>query len=318
MNDKIRFWVFPAILAICMVLGSCKNNTGRIQIGYLQITPDPVLDVARESLFQVLKDSGYVDGKNIDILEQNAQGDLSLIPQILQTFVSRQVDVIITNSTPCMLAAAHQVKGIPVVFTVAFGPEQVGMKEVPLNLYGVFDPFRVKEFADIVQQCIPSVRKLGVPFNTSEPNSVYSANVLTEELKKRNIEVVTTSVSGVNDIMMAGDFLVQQGCEAIIVAADNTIYLGLNTLARVADKAGIPLLVTDPMHVNKGAALGFGVDYRKWGMRSGQKVVDILKHRPIQQISPILDYELKINFEAAGRQGLTIPQDLAARAKGQE
>lgn len=281
-------------------------------IGYIQITPDPVLDVAKTQLFKALQDSGFSDGKNITILDKNAEGDLSMIPMILQSFISAKVDVIVTNSTPCMVAAAQMVKDIPVVFTVSFSPEQVDLKKTPGNLYGVFDSLKAGEFVDIMQKCIPGLKKVGLPFNNSEPNAVYSAKVFTAEFARRGIEVVTTSVNSSNDILMAGQYLTRQGIDAMVVAADNTLYLGLNTLAGVADKAAIPLFVADPMQTRKGAALGFGVNYERWGYLSGLKVVDVLKNRAADahKIISIKEYSLIINRKAAKAQGLTIPQEL--------
>ncbi len=303
---------FAAFLSIT----SCTQKSDTLVIGYIQITPDPVLDIAKASLFQALKDSGFVDGRNITILDKNAQGDLSMIPMILQSFVSQQVDVIVTNSTPCMVAAAQMVKDIPVVFTVAFSPEQVGLKKVPANLYGVYDPLKAGPFVDILQKCIPGLKKIGLPFNNSEPNATYSAKVIGDEFNKRGIEVINTSVNSSNDILMAGQYLTQNNIDAMVVAADNTLYLGLNALASVADKAGIPLFVADPMQTYKGAALGYGVNYDKWGYMSGLKVVDILKKRPgnSPNIIPVEDISLIINKKAAIKQGLTIPEELLTAA----
>jgi len=285
-------------------------------IGYIQIAQDPILDVAKASLFKALADSGFISGKNITILDNNAQGDLSMIPMILQSLVSRPVDVVVTNSTPCMVAAAQMVKEIPVVFTVAFEPKQVGLKSIPANLSGVYDSLKAGEFADILVKCIPGLKKVGMPYNTAEPNAVYSVKVIRAVLVARGIQVVTSPVNSPNDIMMAGQSLAQQEIGAFVVAADNTVYLGLNTLAAVADKASIPLFVTDPMHTRQGAVLGFGADYEKWGYASGLKVVDLLKHRNgiARKIMPLGQYSLIINKNAAGMQHLLIPKEISDRA----
>jgi putative ABC transport system substrate-binding protein len=308
--SSILFFVGPLIF-------SCNTKSDKLVIGYIQITPDPILDVAKTALFKALKDSGFVDNLNITILDKNAQGDLSMIPMILQSFISQQVDIVITNSTPCMVAAAQMVKDIPIVFTVAFSPDQLGLKKVPENLFGVYDPLRVTEFVDIVQKCIPGLKKIGLPFNNSEPNAVYSSKVFGAEFTRRGIEVVNTSVTSSNDIMMAGQYLVQENVEAFVVTADNTLYLGLNTLANVANKASIPLFVTDPMQTNKGAALGYGTNYERWGYLSGLKAVDILKKRSPNglKISTTQDYNLIINKKAATLQKLNIPQELSDTAE---
>ena len=256
-----RSLLLLSLLMITIILSSCKSQSDKIVIGYVQITSDPVLDLAKKSLFKVLSDSGYIDGQNIKILEQNAEGDLSMLPSILQSFISNRVDLIITNGTPCMQAAAQIVRDIPVIFTVSFGPGQIGLKEIPENLFGVYDSLEVGNTVDLIQKCLPGLKKVGIPFNNSEPNAVYAQGIFSAEFNKRGIEVESVSVNSANDILLAGQALAQKNINMFFVSADNTIYLGLNALAKVANDSKIPLIVTDPMQINKGAAMGYGVNY---------------------------------------------------------
>jgi putative ABC transport system substrate-binding protein len=302
------------ILAL-IILMACAQGEKKIKIGYVQITEDEVLNTAKEGVFAALKDSGFVNGQNINIIESNAQGDLSMITTILQSFQSQGVSLIITNSTPCMVASAQMIKDIPVVFTVAFSPEQVGMKSTPTNLYGIYDPLNVKEVVSIMLECLPMLKRVGLPYNNSEPNAEYSAKVFSNEFQKRGIEVVKTTVNSPNEIIMAGQYLKGQNIDALIVAADNTVYMGLGVLAKIANEANIPLFVTDPHQAKKGAAVGVGVNYNRWGYLSGLKAVELLKTRNIEKkIEAITETELLINSKACKDQELVIPRSLQERA----
>jgi len=300
-----------ALLAIT----ACNQGIKKITIGYMQITEDAVLNTAKTGVFKALADSGFVDGQNIRVIDNNAQGDLSMISTILQSLKSQNVDLIITNSTPCMMAAAQSVSTIPVVFTVAFGPEQVKMKSIPSNLYGIYDPLDAAGFVSLMQECLPGLKRVGLPYNNSEPNAEYSANVFTAEFEKRGITVIKTTVNSANDLVMVGQYLKGQNLDAIIVAADNTVYMGLNVLAKMAAESKIPLFVTDPHQAEKGAAIGMGVNYERWGYLSGLMAVEILKGRTIQQpIEPITQLELLINKKACEAQGLVLPQSVMDKA----
>lgn len=297
-------------------LAACNPSQDKITIGYVQITQDPVLDAAKAGVFRALSDSGFVDGKNIKVLDNNAQGDLSLINTILQSLNSQNVDLIITNSTPCMLAATQAIRTTPVVFTVAFSPEQVGLKSTRANLYGVFDPLKVGEFTDMILECIPGLKRIGIPYNNAEPNAEYSVKVLSKEFSRRGITLITASVTSANDILQAGQYLASQQIDAMVVAADNTVYLGLPVLAKLASTEKIPLFVTDPLQAEKGAAIGFGANYDQWGYQAGLKAVDLLKGRVTSNphIEPIIKYDLIINLKACSDQGLAVPETLTARA----
>lgn len=312
MSTKIIPFAF--LLACCIV--ACEPQTAKTKIGYVQITQDPVLDTARSGLLRALRDSGYVDGDNLRFLDNNAQGDLSMIHTILQSLISQNCDMIITNSTPCMVAAAQTVKNIPVVFTVAFGPEQVGMETVPDNLYGVFDPYKADSIVDLIVECLPGLRRVGIPFNNAEPNAEYSSGRLKKEFARRGYTVLTAPVNSANDILQAAQSLAAQDIDAFIVSADNTVYLGVGVIAKVAATEKIPLFVTDPMQSAKGAAVGFGVDYHQWGYESGLKALDILRERSVGKpnIEPINRYQLVVNLDACREQGLTVPESVLKRA----
>ena len=270
-----RSFFFLFVMFI-ILFAACNPAEKRITIGYVQITQDPVLDAAKAGVFRALADSGFVGGKNIKVLDNNAQGDLSMINTILQSLISQNVDLIITNSTPCMVAAAQTVRSAPVVFTVAFGPGQVGMKSVPENLYGVYDPLKAAEFVDLMMECIPKLSRVGIPYNNAEPNAEYSVKVLSREFARRGITLITASVTSSNDILQSAQYLAGQKIDALVAAADNTVYMALPVLAKLASEQKIPLFVTDPMQTEKGAAIGLGVNYDHWGYMAGLKAVEIL------------------------------------------
>lgn len=311
-----RLIILLSILII-VILIACQQSSKKITIGYVQITEDPVLNIAKAGLFRALADSGFVNGENIKVLDNNAQGDLSMINMMLQSLLSQNVDMVVTNSTPCMTAAAQTVRNIPVVFTVSFSPEQVGLKTTPENLYGVYNPMNVGAFVDLMLEFIPKLKRVGIPYNNAEPNAEYSVKVLSKEFSSRGIALVTASVTSTNDIIQAGQYLAGQQIDALVAAADNTIYLGMPVLAKLANEQKIPLFVTDPMQTEKGAAVGLGVDYDQWGYLAGLKAVEILKGRtPLQnKISPIQKDDLTINKKACAEQGLLIPENLLVRAK---
>jgi putative ABC transport system substrate-binding protein len=310
---KIRHFLIAAFVILSTL--ACTQGEKKIKIGYIQITEDPVLNTAKEGLFKALADSGFIDGQNIRIIDNNANGDLSMIITILQSLQSQGVDMIITNSTPCMVSAAQIIKEIPVVFTVAFSPEQVKLKSTPENLYGVYDPYNSTDFVSLMQKFIPGLKKVGLPFNNAEANAEFSAKKLSAEFSTRDIEVITTIVNSPNDIINAGQYLADKNVDALLAAADNTVYLGLNALANIADEKEIPLFVTDPNQSEKGAAVGMGVNYERWGYLSGQKAVELLKGRTLnKKIEPITEMEFIINQKAATAQKLQIPQEILEKA----
>jgi len=139
--------------------------------------------------------------------------------------------------------------------------------------------------------------------------------VLSKEFEKRGIEVVRTTVNSPNDLTMVGQYLAGQNIDAFLAAADNTVYMGLNGLGKIAAESKIPLFVTGPHQAKKGAAIGMGVNYERWGYLSGLKAAEILKgHSVRMKIETINNTELLINKKACEAQGLAVPQSVLDRA----
>ncbi|MFO7615695.1 MAG: ABC transporter substrate-binding protein [Bacteroidales bacterium] len=303
-------------LTLMILIPACQSSPGTITIGYVQITQDPSLDAAKAGLFRALADSGFIIGQNIKVIDNNAQGDLSMISTILQSFRSQGVDLVVTSSTPCMAAAAHGIRDVPVVFTAAFGPDQIGISPVPANLYGVYEPLPAEDFVGLMVECLPGLSRVGIPYNNSEPNAEYATGILKAEFSRRGIQVVTAPVSSVNDLVQAAQYLAGQRIDAFVTAADNTVNLGMPILARVASDSDIPLFVSDPPQVAKGAAIGYGSGYDAWGYQSGLKVVEILRGRAGQMIpiEPTSARELIVNLTNCADQGLAVPPAVLERA----
>lgn len=304
------------ICLICVFMFGCARKEGGklYTIGFVQITEDPLLDEAQKGVVDSLREEGFVEGKNIHIDYQNAQGEISNIPLILRKFISDKVNMIITNSTPCMVAASGNVKDIPIVFTVAFSPEQLKMKR-PSNLTGVYDPLLMGEFVKLIKRTVPGLKKAGLPYNPSEPNASLAAEHLKQELNKQGVELVEMPVYSSNEVLQATGALANKKVGALIVAADNTVYIAFGSVLKVAEERKIPLFVTEPSQVKRGASAGVGVDFYQWGRESGKIAARIIKGEkpgeiPIQPIKVIKILNLKV----ARTQGISFPPDLLKEA----
>jgi ABC-type uncharacterized transport system substrate-binding protein len=79
---------------------------------------------AYQGILLGLKEQGFQTDKNMKILFQNANGDLTRVDQIANEFVAQKPDIIIPISTPSSLAVvkADQDAHIPVVFAAVIQP----------------------------------------------------------------------------------------------------------------------------------------------------------------------------------------------------
>jgi len=294
--------------------GSTKSNL--YKIGFIQITENPLLDEARTALIATLQDSGLVDGDNIKILYRNAQGEISNISLILQSFRAAKVTMVITNGTPCMVAAVQAFHDIPVVFTVAFSPEQIGLTLTSSNVAGVYDPLDMEYFIEMIKMILPGCSRIGLPYNSAEANSAYAAKRLQDVCQKNNLTLEMVTVASSNDVLQAGQVLVMKKVDAFAVTADNTIALALDALVKVSNEHKIPIFITEPGEVRKGLLAGVGVSYADWGRESGALAATIIKGHPFPRpsIKPAVQKNIILNQKSAQLLGLTLPPELVQQA----
>lgn len=310
---KFTYLFIIYVFALFLIQSCSKKDASVKTIGIIQIVEDTELDKGREALVNILKDSGFVDGKNIKINYQNAQGEMSNVPMIINQFKAEDVDLIITITTPCTIAAAQLVKDIPIVYSIAFNPEQMGSKDYGKNIYGSYDSYNIEEYGSLIKEILPNKVRVGLPYNPTEANANFSRKKIKEHLSAAGFEVIDMTVNSSNDLLQVAQTLAQKKVDMFMVGADNVVVLALPSLVKVAEANKIPIFTTEASNIEKGAAIGFGTDYKLWGEESGKIAIKILKGEKAES-TELAGKKLFINTTAAQKQGLSIPDSLIQRA----
>ena len=92
------------------------------KIGILEQMEHPALDAAREGFIDGLAKAGLVDGENITIDYQNAQGGQDNCVTIANKFANSGCDLILAIATNAAQAVAGVTDSIPVLVTAVTDP----------------------------------------------------------------------------------------------------------------------------------------------------------------------------------------------------
>jgi putative tryptophan/tyrosine transport system substrate-binding protein len=105
------------------LVGAGAQQAGKTwRIGYVTHVHIPIYD----SLFERLRELGYVEGRNVIIERRYAQGEAEKFKEFAAEMVQLKADVIITNTTPAALAAKNATT-IPIVIPTAIDPVGTGL-----------------------------------------------------------------------------------------------------------------------------------------------------------------------------------------------
>lgn len=277
-------------LSECDVFHGVRSRYGRpAKVAFVQLVENPTLDGARRGVRQGLEDAGLVFDRDVSVQEFSAQGELAQLPQIFQAVRAALPDLIVTSTTPAMIAAANATTTIPIVFTVASDPSAVGVYPAGQrrqNLTGVFDDPPIGQLLDLAERREGTLRRVGTIWNPAEPNSEISVKRLRDACQQRGLELIERNASSTNELRDVASAVFQNGVDILVISADNTTSSGFPVIEAVARRDGVPVYCTEPDLVASGAAGAIGVDYYEWGRQSGLMAARILAGQDPATIPP--------------------------------
>ena len=280
---------FPlAMLKKASVYFHPRARFGRpFRIALVNLVQNPLLDSSEAGVLRGLKESGFEENEDFVVKRYCAQGEMAQLPALLDAAVMDKPDLIVTVTTPALMAAAHRIKDIPVVFTVASDPATLNLftpTNRPANIAGVYDNPLVGRLLDMAREQDPALTSVGIVYDPAQANSMISVTRLRQVCADQGVKLIEATASTVSELPAATQALIQRGAGAILLSADNLVSTGFPAIHNAAKAANIPIYVDTPALAKLGATGAIGDDYEAWGAQSGRIAAKALSGVPVAEL----------------------------------
>lgn len=282
------------------------------RIGISQFITHQSLDATREGFVDELAKQGYVEGKNIEIDLQNAQGEQRNLKTISQQ-LSESSDVVLAIATPSAQSLANTTQTTPVIFSAVTDPvsaKLVESREHPGgNVTGTSDQSSdaISTQINLIKKVLPKAKIIGILYTQSEPNSVVQKDEAKRLLKEKGFTVVEKTILDSNNVKAAAESLMAE-VDMVFVPTDNIISSTMETVKQVSIKHKVPVFGGSTEMIAVGGLYNYGTNYEELGRQTARMLIRVLKGEKPENIAVELPEKLELhtNQEMADALGIDI------------
>ena len=282
------------------------------RIGISQFITHQSLDATREGFVDELAKQGYVEGENIEIDLQNAQGEQRNLKTISQQ-LAESSDIVLAIATPSAQSLANTTQTTPVIFSAVTDPvsaKLVESREHPGgNVTGTSDQSSdaISTQINLIKKVLPKAKTIGILYTQSEPNSVVQKDEAKRLLEEKGFTVVEKTILDSNNVKAAAESLMAE-VDMVFVPTDNIISSTMETVKQVSIKHKVPVFGGSTEMIAVGGLYNYGTNYEELGRQTARMLIRVLKGEKPENIAVELPEKLELhtNKEMADALGIDI------------
>ncbi len=308
MRYNVGYLVTLALSLLTVPLTATAQPAKIWRIGYLT----PAL-IPRATLFEPLRQFGYVDGQTARFEIRTAQNELERLPALAADLVRTPVDLIIAVSPPAILAAKQATTTIPIVMAFWGGEGLLESGVVASfarpggNVTGVYmlaAELDAKRF-ELLLEAVPQARTVGV----LNPGPGWSLTHLRHVAETHRIQLLISDVPGPEGYAETFAAMRQAQVNAVLVPSFPRFYREHQLIIAAAATHRTPAIYEWGDMARAGGLLAYGPVFAEIDQRVATYVHKILQGTkptdlPVEQPTR---FELVVNLKTAQALGLTLP-----------
>jgi putative ABC transport system substrate-binding protein len=308
--------------AVAWPLGARAQQAPEVpRIGFVFPGPKAAAAPRIEAMLSGLRVSGYAAPAQVEIVARAADGDPAQIVPLVTDVIAKNVNVIIANGPPVLLAARSATRTIPIVALdletdpVASGAA-ASLARPGGNITGVFLDFPdfTAKWIEMLVESNPKLARAAVLWDpVTGPVQVDSVKKAGATLK---VELDIVEVARPSDFDAAFLTASQRGAGAMVILSSPLIGPNVQTLAELALRHRFPAITLFPDFARAGGLLAYGPN-----LISLYRLVGVLAGKVLRGVNPAelpierpTKFELVLNARTAGALGISVPTSLLLRA----
>jgi len=308
-------------VAAAWPLAARAQQPGKLPtIGFLGATTPSAASQWIAAFAQRLRELGWIEGRTIAIVYR-WEDRVERLAEIVAEFARLKVDVIVTHSTPHVIATKQASSAIPIVFSAAGDPVGSGLVASLAHPGGnvtglsLLQPDLGAKRLELLREVVPNLRTVAIISNVSNPANALEFREVQMAAASLGLAVAAREIRRTEDITPAFEAL-KGRAEAVYVCPDALFGSNRIRINILAVGAGLPTMHGYREYVEAGGLMSYGPSWPDLFRRAGDYVDKILRGAkpadiPVEQPTK---FELIVNLTTAKALGLTIPETFLVRA----
>jgi ABC-type uncharacterized transport system substrate-binding protein len=326
---RIKTTKWSGLIAIVVVFATAVAHAQQPKVpkvGWLGTRPatgEAIAGRGNNLIRRMLRELGYVEGKNIAFEFRSADNNLDRLPTLADELVRLKVDLIFVGSTNAALAVKTATRTIPIVFLVAGDPVASGLVDSLPRPGGNITGFTTigsvlsGKRLELLKETIPKLSRVGVLWDPQNPGSAQEWKESQLPARALGLQLNSLEVSSTDKFESGFKEAAKARNGALIVTQSALFTTNQKRIVDLAEKNHLPAIYSREDFVGSGGLMSYGPDRLEPYRRAAAMVDKILKGAkpgdlPVEQPTK---FELVINLKTAKALGLTIPPVVMMRAE---
>src|SRR6516165_1024735 len=212
-----------------------------------------------------LEKLGYIEGRDLDIVERYSDGDPARLPALAGELVKLKPDVIVTTSTSSALAVKQATTVVPIVSAILTDPVGQGLAASEArpggNVTGI--QFTLKGLTgkqlDFAREVIPQTSSVGLLVHMKNASNPPQRSDAEAAANASGIRLVPVDVDLADQLGVAFQAFASERVEWVIVLGDSLFVSERDQIAALAISMRLPTINADREGVAAGGLMSYGI-----------------------------------------------------------